>query len=459
MKKLTSYLLLALALISCEKTVETEPGILTIAAPPVLDLTDAVEKLYGKCSKGVEAVRISIEPGCNWLQIDMEATSPEQFTLNIHPNSRYSPNFGMEDREGEVTIFARECPQTTTFRVLQKCEPYLKLYPDSMWVYEISIPATAGTLKVPYASNVTFETFVMPENHPDHSISDCESAPEIDWMTLQGKDEEGNMILAYDALDGETRECKFCVIQTGVDERPLRASVVVRQRSADEIYAMRLWGNVMFARWQHSGPQRVLPEATIEMLIKGEFWSGGNILGIYRLWSLIHNKDRLYLKQGEQEIPLNAQLKTEVWQHLALTFRDGQLEVFIDGELVGQSPIAGNGLPLEYQWAENLVCLRNNLVFGEEYGVPYGEDFYLSEIRIWDKALTSDELKVPDHFFKVDPASEHLLYYWCFKEPGSTWVPNISQYHPLDTRLYIYENNQNWLNLQPARYDERITLP
>ena len=36
----------------------------------------------------------------------------------------------------------------------------------------------------------------------------------------------------------------------------------------------------------------------------------------------------------------------------------------------------------------------------------------MSEVRVWNRALSADEINAPNHFYKVDPASKGLVAYW-----------------------------------------------
>ena len=40
----------------------------------------------------------------------------------------------------------------------------------------------------------------------------------------------------------------------------------------------------------------------------------------------------------------------------------------------------------------------------------------MSEVRIWNKVLTTGELNAENHRYYVDPASEGLVAYWRFNE-------------------------------------------
>lgn len=50
------------------------------------------------------------------------------------------------------------------------------------------------------------------------------------------------------------------------------------------------------------------------------------------------------------------------------------------------------------------------------YSYEYNRDTYgqMTEVRIWNKALTEEEINAPDHFYKVDPHSQGLFSYWPF---------------------------------------------
>lgn len=80
-----------------------------------------------------------------------------------------------------------------------------------------------------------------------------------------------------------------------------------------------------------------------------------------------------------------------------------------------------------------------------------GELFYerrfdgmMSEVRIWNKALTAEEIGSENHFYKIDPASEGLVAYWKFDDrvPGK----NIRDYGPYGFDLKT-ESDVNWVNV------------
>lgn len=63
-------------------------------------------------------------------------------------------------------------------------------------------------------------------------------------------------------------------------------------------------------------------------------------------------------------------------------------------------------------------------------GYSYASDRYLdgkiSEVRIWNKTLTAEEINAPAHFYTVDPESEGLVAYWKFDEGAGNTIKDYS---------------------------------
>lgn len=58
----------------------------------------------------------------------------------------------------------------------------------------------------------------------------------------------------------------------------------------------------------------------------------------------------------------------------------------------------------------------------------------MSEVRVWKKVLTEEELNAPNHFYKLYPDSEtgmfdeNLVAYWKFNEGKGAKVKDWSRY-------------------------------
>ena len=65
-------------------------------------------------------------------------------------------------------------------------------------------------------------------------------------------------------------------------------------------------------------------------------------------------------------------------------------------------------------------------------GYSHASDRYfdgqISEVRIWNKALTPEEINAPDHFYQVAAASDGLVAYWKFDEGAGKTIKDQTSY-------------------------------
>lgn len=90
------------------------------------------------------------------------------------------------------------------------------------------------------------------------------------------------------------------------------------------------------------------------------------------------------------------------WYHVAATFSNGTISLYIDGELIGQTAY------------EDSFSFDSKFCIGAAPGVQNG--FFLKgsvcEARFWSRALSPSELRNPLHQCYVDPTSDKLEAYW-----------------------------------------------
>lgn len=209
-------------------------------------------------------------------------------------------------------------------------------------------------------------------------------------------------------------------------------------------YAVRMTGNRLFPKWEGTGiaDHRSLSEITCEMLVWFDDFDKGatdimTLMGVEQKFLLrtgdigndIHN---LQLVSGDGEAQ-NCKLDFEPkrWYHVAATYsdKDYMCRVYIDG--VEQSSLES-------------YCIWNGVQISPEFKGPYEEDnkrsFWIgysfetgrdlhgmmTEIRIWSKALTAEELQAENHFYEVDPQSEGLEAYWKFTEGQGNMIADVT---------------------------------
>lgn len=105
------------------------------------------------------------------------------------------------------------------------------------------------------------------------------------------------------------------------------------------------------------------------------------------------------------------------WQHLAFTFDSatGAADIYIDGVHKGSTQTSN------YRSAVNWGV--EDFHIGKSYNNSRWFDGDFSEIRIWNRILTSEEINAKNHFYLVDPESDGLVGYWKANEGvGAVWT-------------------------------------
>lgn len=146
-------------------------------------------------------------------------------------------------------------------------------------------------------------------------------------------------------------------------------------------------------------------------------------------------EDRFLIRLGDAGVPANQiqiatkrgnrsnadlQIETNRWYHLAVTFDDGDIKVYLDGveKLSGSVSMSSVDLGVKH----NVGDENEDGVGARFFWVGYSYDSKrcfngkMSEVRIWNRALTAEEINAPDHFYSVESDSEGLISYWKFDE-------------------------------------------
>ena len=122
------------------------------------------------------------------------------------------------------------------------------------------------------------------------------------------------------------------------------------------------------------------------------------------------------------------------WYHIAVTFDRGTVGVYIDGKLKESSraevsgpdgkPVLIDRVNFAIPHSDETAGKPRCFWIGHSYRLQTdGDDFYerrfdgqMSEVRIWNRALSAEEIASENHFYKIDPQSEGLVAYWKFDD-------------------------------------------
>lgn len=112
------------------------------------------------------------------------------------------------------------------------------------------------------------------------------------------------------------------------------------------------------------------------------------------------------------------QVQTGRWTHVALTFSSvtGEVTVYIDGVKKATQVSAYRNTVNWNTASGDITDGPRGFYIGYSYDSERYIDGCISEMRIWNRCLTEDEIKAPYHFYDVDPQSPGLVAYWKFDE-------------------------------------------
>ena len=190
--------------------------------------------------------------------------------------------------------------------------------------------------------------------------------------------------------------------------------------------------------WKDASPVTNMRTFTLEALINGSAFKNqiSTVMGIEGKFLIRCGDAGVDPNQVQVACVNNAtspelRLETNRWYHLAVTFDAGNIAVYLDG-------VAAKNLDRTYVGTSsvNFGVAHSDESGGKPrcfwIGYSYANDRYLdgmiSEVRIWNKALTAEEINAPTHFYEVDPASDGLVAYWKFDDGAGATVKDHTSY-------------------------------
>ena len=400
------------------------------------------------------------EGAAEWL--DYQAVLPGETEADAKIYFNVAALEGLADREATVTV---SVPGLTPVEVhVTQFAKHVLSTPTANY----TVAVEGETIVVPITANV------------EYAIS-MEGAD--GWLTAGEATAEGVPFTAAALEDGK-RSAKVTFTQTDAveGETPLVCTINITQVTALINWAADMTGNRLFPKWENGGPG-VCKAFTLETLVKFDDFDKATG-GIFTIMGI---EGKFLLRMGDVGNPLtNLQIATcagnynvpyaceaNRWYHIAVVWENRIAYVYFDGELVGESQQFPEttyvGWPL-WQYVPVDPDLSpawsyepdGNRCFWMGYSYDANRDTHglMTEIRIWNRALTADEINAPNHFYTVDPNSEGLFSYWKFVEgEGSTVADATGKGNPLHGEVDITKQS-NGDNSGPAGIEwVEVALP
>ena len=303
----------------------------------------------------------------------------------------------------------------------------------------VYVPLEGGNIEIPIIANV------------DYTVTPSDS-----WIEHTGKTGDNECFNIPSTGSERTGAIEF-------KGGSITLTITVQQEEQALIeHVAYMYENWAWPAWTNPSPVTNMSTFTLEAYINPDFYNMldiSTIMGIegnflirfgngqgvsYSTLQVVYDGGEMTVKNF---VPL---FEGNKWFHLAVTFDKGKIAAYINGiqaaTATSRSSYVNFGVTHE----------------GDEIDGPYGRRFFwvgysydesrtfngrLSEVRIWNKALSSDEINSPNHFYYVDPSSEGLVAYWKFnEESGAMTIKDWSQYG-------------NDMQLETALTSERVSLP
>lgn len=146
----------------------------------------------------------------------------------------------------------------------------------------------------------------------------------------------------------------------------------------------------------------------------------------------------------------NLQLEKGKWYHIAVTFDGGEdkadgaaIKVYFDGKLraegnckseAGDNSFAIKSVNFMVNHSDEMDNKPRCFWIGYSYDSKRSFDGLMSEVRVWKKVLSEEDLNAPNHFYKLYPDSStglfdaNLVAYWKFNEGKGATIKDWSVY-------------------------------
>lgn len=344
-------------------------------------------------------------------------------------------NDGLDPREASVKITG---PKGGEDILKIKQMPQSQISVEELSYY---LETTGAALEIPVAANVAFD------------VTLSESAGT--WFAYSGFT-DGKLKFTYQDLpEGTIRSCTATLTEKkpAAGAQPLTVVLMFSQKPKGMITtAVNMTGTRAWPAWNDPAPVTNMKAFTLEALVNPTVsrYSGSlsTIMGI---------EGKFLVRLGDVGIPWNqvqvcwdsgrqgtwgnvegklsnSNMKVNLneWTHIAVTFGEGTVKVFINGEEKGSTtdvPASVNfGITHNDEQAPQGQPITRCFWVG--YSYESARDFrgMMSELRIWNRALTASELAEEARRYDVDPKADGLVTYWKCDEGQGDVIKDYTSY-------------------------------
>ena len=216
---------------------------------------------------------------------------------------------------------------------------------------------------------------------------------------------------------------------TGIDVLDSKDKVYFVFKGASLINVVAgLAENWAWPEWNKPEMFNGLGQFTLEALIYGNAFKNtiSTIMGIEGVFlvrigdaTLSPREIQIAGKDGETDIKINTGVLLEAkrWYHVAVVFDAGVVTLYVDGKKkISESFGEVKSIDFGVEHSDEAEGKPRCFWIGYSYNQDRYLDGMMSEVRIWKKALTEEEINGENHFYSVKPNAEGLAAYWKFDD-------------------------------------------
>lgn len=345
-------------------------------------------------------------------------------------------NDGFDPREASVKITG---PKGGEDVLKIKQMPQSQISVEELSYY---LETTGAVLEIPVKANVAFD------------VKLSESAGT--WFAYNGFTDSKLKFTYQDLPEGTIRSCTATLTEKepAAGAQPLTVVLMFSQKSKGMITtAVNMTGTRAWPAWNDPTPVTNMTAFTLEALVNPAAKKNNSILS-----TIMGIEGKFLVRLGDVGIPWNqvqvcwdsgrqgtwgpvegklsnSDMKVNLneWTHIAVTFGDGAVKVFINGVEKGSTttdvPATVNfGVAHNDEQAPSGQQITRCFWVGYSYEPARDFRGMMSELRIWNRALTATELAEEGRRYDVDAKADGLVTYWKFDEGQGDVVKDHTSY-------------------------------
>lgn len=431
-----------------------KPSITVDETEIVKDYNAGQFRLKVKYSEGVNYrdIKAVIPEETTWLRYLATLDGDEEGQAEMA--FEYDALEGMESRSVEFNVsYSAENPVNIPVKMTQMPKPVIIPERDVC-----NIGLAGGTLSVKVSASVAYNAEVIADDNTwltDYNLSEDGTNS---WTCAPAESRRKATIRFTEASPAEGAEPVVAEIK--VDQVDALITTVANMKDFRAVFGDNSEANKEVLKLDLN--------FTVEMLVKpeaGSFNRVNSMFGVERRFLIRHsdgsngywevvcarNETDYNGEYKEAKYKSMLPLEAEKWTHIAVVLDGEKVKLYQNGQIVKQEYFYSNMRNVDLTEKYNANNQTQQFAIGYAYDNSRFFQGMMSEVRVWNRALSVDEINAENHFYKVEPDAEGLVAYWKMNDAkGSTLKDHTENKNDLRAETYNGKWNVtdiNWVGV------------